>query len=63
MGVLGVSSGFSFGASGWHTEAPTLHYSVYHAFLPWISQGLEVGVAKGSLLLLGHLLDEGGHVG
>ena len=27
-----VSQGFSCRAFGWHTEAPTLYYSVYHAF-------------------------------
>ena len=29
--------GFSFGPSGWHTEAHTLNYSFYRAFSPLVS--------------------------
>ena len=53
MWGFGVSQGFSFGASGWHTEAPTLYYSFYHAFSPLgLYLGLEMGVVNGSLFLL-----------
>ena len=34
--VFRVIPGFSFRASGWHIEAPTLHRSFHHAFSPLV---------------------------
>ena len=35
-GGFGLSPRFSFGASGWHPKAPTLHCSFFHAFHPLV---------------------------
>ena len=45
---------FSFGASGWFFEAPTLYYSFFHASYAMHGRylGLEMGMVKGSLLHL-----------
>ena len=53
-GSFVVSQRFSFGASGWFFEAPTLYYFFfYHAFSPHrLHLGLVMGVVKGSLLHL-----------
>ena len=52
-GGFRVSQGFSFGASGWHTEAPTPYNSFYHAFAPHgLYLGLGMGVVKEVLLPL-----------
>ena len=41
-GSFGLSQRFSFGASGWHIEAPTLYCYLYHAFDPHgFYQGLK----------------------
>ena len=48
-GVLGYPKGFSFGTSGWHTEAPTLCYCGF--FLPSV-----MVVERGRLLLRVFLL-------
>ena len=59
---FGVSQGFSFGASRWHTEAPTLNYSFYHAFsLHGLYLGLEMESGKRQFVTPGHLPDEGGN--
>ena len=37
---------FSVGASGWHTEAPTLYHYFYHAFHPWSLPRVGTGGGK-----------------
>ena len=63
-GGFGLSQGFSIGASGWHTEAPTLYYSCFTMRSPTLSF-LRVGNGSGKRQFVtpGHLLDEGGQVG
>ena len=50
---FGVSQRISFGASEWHSEAPTLYHYLYHAFPPrGLYLGLGTVVVKDGMLLL-----------
>ena len=56
MWGFGLSKGFSFGASRWHSEAPTLHYFFLCVFTHGLHLGLVMVVVNSSLLLLVILL-------
>ena len=62
-GVLVYPKRISFGASGWHPEAPILYYSFCHAFSPWSLPRVGNGGGKRQSVTPGHLLDESGQVG
>ena len=59
---FGLSQRVSFGASGWHTEAPTLYHYLYHTFFP---HGLYPRVGNGGGkrwdVTPGHHTDDGGN--
>ena len=54
---------FSFGAPGWHPEAPTLYHSFYHAFSPWSLPRVGNGGGKRLLVTPGRQPDDGSTVG
>ena len=61
---FGISKGFSFLASGWHTEAPTLHdFFLPCVISPWSLPWVGNGGGKRQFITPGHLLDAGGNVG
>ena len=63
MWGFGVSQRFSFGASGWLPEAPTLYFHFFYSFLPLgLCLGLVMGVVRGILFLLFNLLDDGSNL-
>ena len=58
MPGFGVSQSMSFGASGWHTEAPTLYHYFYLAFAPWFLPRVGNGGGKRWAVSPGHLSND-----